>query len=54
MHAWDRHRHVRGLEGVAIVTDTDNATVDVLNALCQAKRHAAGELTGSGSRSPTG
>jgi hypothetical protein len=22
--------------------------VDVLNALCQAKRHAAGELTGSG------
>jgi conjugative relaxase-like TrwC/TraI family protein len=47
VYAWDRHRKVRGLEGVAIVTDTDNATVDVLNALCQAKRHAAGELTGS-------
>ena len=28
------------------MTDTDNATVDTLNALCQAKRHAAGELTG--------
>ena len=48
VHAWDHHRRVRGMEGVAIVTDTDNATVDVLNALCQAKRHAAGELTGSG------
>jgi conjugative relaxase-like TrwC/TraI family protein len=46
VHAWDRHRRVRGLEQVAIVTDTDNATVDVLNALCQAKRHANGELTG--------
>jgi hypothetical protein len=45
VHIWDRHRHARGLEGVAIVTDTDNATVDVLNALCQAKRQAAGELT---------
>jgi hypothetical protein len=31
---------------VTIVTDTDNATVDVLNALCQAKRRAAGELVG--------
>ena len=48
VHAWDHHRRVRGMEGVAIVTDTDNATVDVLNALCQAKRHGAGELTGSG------
>jgi conjugative relaxase-like TrwC/TraI family protein len=46
VHAWDRHRRVRGLEEVAIVTDIDNATVDVLNALCQAKRKAAGELTG--------
>jgi conjugative relaxase-like TrwC/TraI family protein len=45
VHAWDRHRSACGLEQVAIVTDTDNATVDVLNALCQAKRHAAGELT---------
>jgi conjugative relaxase-like TrwC/TraI family protein len=46
VHAWDRHRRVRGLAGVAIVTDTDNATVDTLNALCQAKRHADGELPG--------
>jgi ATP-dependent exoDNAse (exonuclease V) alpha subunit len=46
VHAWDRHRDTRDLAGVAIVTDTDNATVDVLNTLCQAKRHAAGELTG--------
>jgi ATP-dependent exoDNAse (exonuclease V) alpha subunit len=46
VHAWDRHRRRHGLEAVAVVTDTDNATVDVLNALCQAKRHAAGELTG--------
>ncbi len=46
VHAWERQRRSRGLEGVAIVTDTDNATIDVLNALCQAKRHAAGELTG--------
>jgi conjugative relaxase-like TrwC/TraI family protein len=46
VHAWDRHRHTHGLEGVAVVTDTDNATVDVLNALCQAKRAAAGELAG--------
>jgi ATP-dependent exoDNAse (exonuclease V) alpha subunit len=33
---------------VAIVTDTDNHTVDTLNALCQARRLAAGELTGPG------
>jgi ATP-dependent exoDNAse (exonuclease V) alpha subunit len=46
VHAWDRHRQTRGMEGVAIVTDNDNATVDVLNALCQARRQAAGELTG--------
>jgi conjugative relaxase-like TrwC/TraI family protein len=46
VHAWDRHRRIHGLEGVAIVTDTDNHTVDVLNALCQAKRATAGELTG--------
>jgi ATP-dependent exoDNAse (exonuclease V) alpha subunit len=46
VHAWDRHRRGRGLDGVRIVTDTDNHTVDVLNALCQANRQAAGELTG--------
>jgi ATP-dependent exoDNAse (exonuclease V) alpha subunit len=46
VHAWDRHRRRRGLGGVRIVTDTDNATVDTLNALCQAKRHSAGELDG--------
>jgi conjugative relaxase-like TrwC/TraI family protein len=46
VHAWDQHRHARGLEGVAIVTDTDNTTIDTLNALCQAKRRAARELTG--------
>jgi ATP-dependent exoDNAse (exonuclease V) alpha subunit len=46
VHAWGRHRGVHGLEGVAIVTDTDNVTIDVLNALCQANRRAAGELTG--------
>ena len=48
VHAWDHHRQARSLAGVAIVTDTDNATVDVLNALCQAKRQAAGELIGPG------
>ena len=48
VHAWDRHRRARGLDGVAVVTDTDNHTVDVLNALCQAKRHDAGDLTGPG------
>jgi hypothetical protein len=46
VHAWDRHRSTCGLEGVAIITDTDNHTVDVLNALCQTRRHAAEELTG--------
>jgi conjugative relaxase-like TrwC/TraI family protein len=46
VHAWDRHRRTHGLAGVAIVTDTDNAAVDTLNALCQAKRRAARELTG--------
>jgi conjugative relaxase-like TrwC/TraI family protein len=48
VHAWDHHRRAHGLAGVAIVTDTDNATVDTLNALCQTRRHAAGELTGPG------
>ncbi len=48
VYAWDRHRHERGLADVAIVTDTDNATVDILNALCQQRRLAAGELTGPG------
>jgi conjugative relaxase-like TrwC/TraI family protein len=47
VHAWDQHRRVHGLDGVAVVTDTDNRTVDTLNALCQAKRRAAGELTGA-------
>jgi len=46
VHAWDRHRRARGLDGVAVVTDTDNRTVDTLNALCQAKRLTDGELTG--------
>ncbi len=46
VHAWDRHRAVRGLDGVAVVTDTDNRTVDTLNTLCQARREAIGELTG--------
>jgi conjugative relaxase-like TrwC/TraI family protein len=46
VHVWDMHRRARGLGGVAIVTDTDNQTVDTLNALCQAKREAIGELTG--------
>jgi hypothetical protein len=32
---------------VVIVTDTANVTVDMHNALCQVRRHAAGELTGS-------
>ncbi len=48
VYAWDRHRHARGLAGVAIVTDTDNHTVDTLNALCQQRRLAAAELTGPG------
>ncbi len=46
VHAWNQHRRARGLDGVAVVTDTDNRTVDTLNALCQAKREANGELTG--------
>jgi conjugative relaxase-like TrwC/TraI family protein len=46
VHAWERHRRAHDLVGVAIVTDTDNATVDILNALCQAKRRSAGELSG--------
>jgi len=46
VHAWNTHRLERGLEGVKIVTDTSNATIDTLNGLCQAKRLAAGELLG--------
>ena len=46
VYAWDRHRAAHGLAGVAIVTDTDNHTVDTLNTLCQQRRLAAGELTG--------
>jgi ATP-dependent exoDNAse (exonuclease V) alpha subunit len=46
VHAWDRHRRRHGLDGVKIVTDTDNLTIDTLNALCQDKRLAAGELRG--------
>jgi hypothetical protein len=45
VHAWDQHRRQRGLEGVKIVTDTSNATIDTLNSLCQARRHRAGELS---------
>src|SRR6266545_602558 len=45
VHAWDRHRQQRGLEGVKIVTDTSNATIDTLNSLCQARRRRAGELS---------
>jgi conjugative relaxase-like TrwC/TraI family protein len=46
VHAWDRHRVTHGLDGVQILTDTDNHTIDTLNALCQAKRLASGELSG--------
>ncbi len=46
VHAWDRHRRQHGLDGVTIVTDIDNHTTDTLNALCQARRLAAGELHG--------
>ncbi len=46
VHAWDQHRGRRGLDGVKIVTDTDNRTIDTLNGLCQAKRLDAGELQG--------
>jgi conjugative relaxase-like TrwC/TraI family protein len=45
VYAWDRHRRDRGLEGVKIVTDTSNATIDTLNSLCQARRRRAGELS---------
>src|SRR6266540_775880 len=45
VHAWDRRRPQRGLEGVKIVTDTSNATIDTLNSLCQARRLRAGELS---------
>jgi conjugative relaxase-like TrwC/TraI family protein len=45
VHAWDQHRRQRGLEGVKIVTDTSNHTIDTLNSLCQARRHRAGELS---------
>jgi conjugative relaxase-like TrwC/TraI family protein len=47
VHAWNVHRLERGLDQVRIVTDTSNATIDVLNSLCQAKRLAAGELAGA-------
>jgi hypothetical protein len=46
VHAWDQHRRRHGLDQVKIVTDTDNATIDTLNTLCQAKRLAASELHG--------
>jgi hypothetical protein len=42
VHAWDRHRAVRGLDGVAVVTDTDNATVDVLSAVPGQAHHRRG------------
>jgi ATP-dependent exoDNAse (exonuclease V) alpha subunit len=48
VHAWDQHRRHHGPDGVKILTDTDNRTVDTLNALCQAKRLATGELRGAG------
>jgi len=44
VHAWNVHRQHRGLEGVRIVTDTSNATIDTLNSLCQTRRSRAGEL----------
>jgi conjugative relaxase-like TrwC/TraI family protein len=46
VHVWDQHRRRHGLDEVKIVTDTNNATIDALNGLCQAKRLAAGELHG--------
>jgi conjugative relaxase-like TrwC/TraI family protein len=46
VHAWNTHRLLRGLHQVRIVTDTSNATIDVLNSLCQAKRLTACELLG--------
>jgi conjugative relaxase-like TrwC/TraI family protein len=45
VHAWDRHRHQRGLDAIKVVTDTSNQTIDTLNSLCQARRHRAGELS---------
>jgi conjugative relaxase-like TrwC/TraI family protein len=45
VYAWDCHRRERGLDGVKIVTDTSNATIDTLNSLCQARRLRAGELS---------
>jgi conjugative relaxase-like TrwC/TraI family protein len=45
VHAWDHHRRQRGLDGVRIVTDTSNTTIDTLNSLCQARRSRAGELS---------
>src|SRR6266511_797895 len=46
VHAWEHYRCQHGLDGVRIVTDTDNPTIDTLNTLCQAKRLTAGELHG--------
>jgi hypothetical protein len=45
VHTWDQYRRQRGLDGVKIVTDTSNATIDTLNSLCQARRRQAGELS---------
>jgi len=45
VHTWDRDRRHHGLDGVRIVTDTSNHTIDTLNSLCQARRHRAGELS---------
>jgi conjugative relaxase-like TrwC/TraI family protein len=45
VHAWNQRRQQRGLDGVKIVTDTSNATIDTLNSLCQAQRSRAGELS---------
>jgi conjugative relaxase-like TrwC/TraI family protein len=46
VHAWERHRATHGLDGVQILTDISNRTIDTLNALCQAKRLGGGELSG--------
>jgi hypothetical protein len=45
VYAWDRHRRQRGLDGVKIVADTSNHTIDTLNSLCQARRRQDGELS---------
>jgi hypothetical protein len=45
VHAWNLHRRQRDLEGVRIVTDTSNHTIDTLNSLCQAQRSRTGELS---------